>query len=140
MAGNITLTMIKPEAMRNNVAGGILKMIQDEGFKIIALKMKQLSLAEAEEFYAVHKGRPFYNELVKFMTSGPIMADVLQKENAVGNFRNLLGSTNPETAGEGTIRKAYATNLTKNAAHGSDSDENAQLETSFHFSEKEIFG
>jgi nucleoside-diphosphate kinase len=140
MAGNITLTMIKPEAMRNNVAGGILKMIQDSGFKIIALKMKQLSLAEAEEFYGVHKGRPFYDELVKFMTSGPILAAVLQKENAVDDFRNLLGSTNPETAGEGTIRKAYATNLTQNAAHGSDSDENAQIETSFHFNKEEIFG
>lgn len=139
MSGNITLTMIKPEAMRKNAAGAILKMIQDAGFEIIALKMKQLSKADAEEFYGVHKGKGFYEELIEFMTSGPIIAAVLKKENAVEDFRKLLGSTNPDTAQEGTIRKAYATNLTQNAAHGSDSDENAQIETKFHFSAAEIF-
>lgn len=139
MSGNITLTMIKPEAMRKNAAGAILKMIQDAGFEIIALKMKQLSKADAEEFYGVHKDKGFYEELIEFMTSGPIIAAVLKKENAVEDFRKLLGSTNPEAAQEGTIRKAYATNLTQNAAHGSDSDENAQIETKFHFSAAEIF-
>lgn len=139
MAGNRTLTMIKPEAMRKNVAGAILKMIEEAGFEVIALKMKQLSRADAEAFYNIHKGKPFYEELVNFMTSGPIIAAVLKKENAVEEFRKLLGSTNPDSAAEGTIRKAYATDLTKNAAHGSDSDMNAILETQFHFDESEIF-
>lgn len=139
MSGNITLTMIKPEAMRKNAAGSILKMIQEAGFEIKALKMKQLSRAEAEEFYGVHKGKGFYDELINFMTSGPLIAAILKKENAVEDFRKLLGSTNPDAAEEGTIRKAYATSLTKNAAHGSDSDENAQIEAKFHFDESEIF-
>lgn len=139
MAGNRTLTMIKPEAMRKNVAGAILKMIEEAGFEVIALKMKKLSRADAEAFYNIHKGKPFYEELVDFMTSGPIIAAVLKKENAVEEFRKLLGSTNPGSADEGTIRKAYATDLTKNAAHGSDSDMNAILETQFHFDESEIF-
>lgn len=140
MAGNTTLTMIKPEAMRKNAAGAILKMIQDAGFKIVALKMKQLSKTDAESFYSIHKGKPFFEELIKFMTSGPIIAAVLKKENAVEEFRKLLGSTNPDAAEEGTIRKAFATDMTKNAAHGSDSDMNAILETQFHFDESEIFG
>lgn len=139
MAGNLTFTMIKPEAMRNGVAGSILKMIQDGGFKIVAMKMKQMSKTDAEEFYGVHKERPFFEELVKFMTSGPILAAVLEKDNAVEDYRKLLGNTNPETAEAGTIRKAFATNMTMNAAHGSDSDENAMIEAKFHFLDEEMF-
>ena len=139
MAGNLTFTIIKPEAMRKNAAGAILKMIQDGGFEIVAMKMKQMTKADAEEFYGIHRGRPFFEDLVKFMTSGPIIAAVLKKDNAVEDYRKLLGTTNPETAEEGTIRKAFATNMTMNAAHGSDSDENAQIEASFHFSKEEIF-
>lgn len=139
MAEKLTFTMIKPEAMRNGAAGSILKMIQDGGFKIVALKMKQLSKESAEEFYAVHKERPFYDNLIKFMTSGPIIAAVLMKDNAVADYRALLGTTNPDTAEDGTIRKAFATDMTMNAAHGSDSDENALLEAKFHFSDSEIF-
>jgi len=138
MAGNITFTMIKPEAMRKSAAGAILKMIQEAGFEIIALKMKQMSTKDAEEFYAVHKDRPFFDGLISFMTSGPIIAAVLKKENAVEDYRKLLGTTNPETADEGTIRKAFATNVTMNAAHGSDSDDNAAIETAFHFDKNEI--
>lgn len=138
MAGNITFTMIKPEAMRKSAAGAILKMIQEAGFEIIALKMKQMSTKDAEEFYAVHKDRPFFDGLISFMTSGPIIAAVLKKENAVEDYRKLLGTTNPETADEGTIRKAFATNVTMNAAHGSDSDVNAAIETAFHFDKNEI--
>ena len=139
MSGNITFTMIKPEAMRNGAGGAILKMIQDGGFEIIALKMKQLSKSEAKEFYGVHKGKPFYDKLVEFMTSGPIIAAILNKSNAVEDYRKLLGSTNPETAEEGTIRRAFATDMTMNAAHGSDSDENALIEAKFHFTKDEIF-
>lgn len=139
MAGNLTFTMIKPEAMRNGAAGAILKMIQEGGFEIVAMKMKQMSKADAEEFYGVHKGRPFFENLVEFMTSGPIVAAVLRKDNAVEDYRKLLGTTNPETAEEGTIRKAFATDMTMNAAHGSDSDENAMIEAKFHFSDNEIF-
>ncbi|MBI34447.1 MAG: nucleoside-diphosphate kinase [Flavobacteriales bacterium] len=139
MSGNITFTMIKPMAMRNGAGGAILKMIQDGGFEIIALKMKQMSKSDAEEFYGIHKDKPFYENLVEFMTSGPIIAAVLKKDNAVEDYRKLLGSTNPETAEEGTIRRAFATNMTMNAAHGSDSDENAIIETKFHFKDDEIF-
>jgi len=139
MSGNITFTMIKPEAMRNGAGGDILKMIQDGGFEIIALKMKQLSKNAAEEFYGIHKGKPFYDRLIEFMTSGPIIAAILRKNNAVEDYRKLLGSTNPENAEEGTIRKAFATNMTMNAAHGSDSDDNALIEAKFHFTKEEIF-
>lgn len=139
MSGNITFTMIKPEAMRNGAGGAILKMIQDGGFEIIALKMKRLSKSAAEEFYGIHKGKPFYDKLVDFMTSGPIIAAILKKNNAVEDYRKLLGTTDPETAEEGTIRKAFATDMTMNAAHGSDSDENALIEAKFHFTEEEIF-
>ncbi len=139
MSGNITFTMIKPQAMRNGAGGAILKMIQDGGFEIIALKMKRLSKDAAEEFYGIHKGKPFYDKLIEFMTSGPIIAAILKKSNAVEDYRNLLGSTNPETARDGTIRKAFATNMTMNAAHGSDSDENALVEAKFHFTMDEIF-
>jgi len=131
--------MIKPQAMRNGACGAILNMIQDGGFEIIALKMKRLSKNAAEEFYGIHKGKPFYDKLIEFMTSGPIIAAILKKNNAVEDYRKLLGSTNPETAEEGTIRKAFATDMTMNAAHGSDSDENALIEAKFHFTEEEIF-
>ncbi len=139
MASNLTFTMIKPEAMRKGYAGSIIKMIQKAGFEIIALKMCQLSKEQAEQFYVVHAERPFYSELVRFMTSGPIISAVLKKDNAVTDFRTLIGSTDPDEAADGTIRKAYATNKTMNAAHGSDSDENAKIEMDFHFNPNEIF-
>jgi len=139
MASNLTFTMIKPEAMRNGHAGSIIKMIQEADFEIVALKMRYLSTEQAEQFYAVHAERPFYGELVKFMTSGPIISAVLKKDNAVADYRTLIGSTDPSEAAEGTIRKAYATNKTMNAAHGSDSDENAKIEMDFHFNASEIF-
>lgn len=134
---NITLTMIKPDAVRANNIGGILKMMNEGGFKIIAMKYMQLSKASAEQFYAVHKERPFYGELTEFMSSGPIVAAVLQKDNAVEDFRTLIGATNPAEAAEGTIRKVYATSIGENAVHGSDSDENAAIEASFFFSQLE---
>jgi nucleoside-diphosphate kinase len=139
MGETSTFTMIKPEAMRKGAAGEILNMIQKAGFQIVALKMKQMSKVNAEQFYEVHKERPFFEGLIEFMTSGPIIAAVLKKDNAVEDYRKLLGTTNPETAEEGTIRKAFATNVTKNAAHGSDSDENAKIEIEFHFTSEELF-
>ena len=139
MAGKLTFTMIKPMAFRNNHAGAILKMINEAGFVIKAMKLTKLSTEQAGEFYAVHKGKPFYESLVDFMSSGPIIAVLLEKENAVEDFRTLIGATNPENAAEGTIRKLYATSLQQNAVHGSDSDENALLETRFFFSELERY-
>ncbi len=136
---NITLTMIKPDAVEKGFTGNILKDITDAGFTIIALKLTQLTKADAEKFYAVHKERPFFSSLVEFMTSGPIVAAVLKKNNAVEDFRKLIGATNPENAGEGTIRKKYAESVEKNAVHGSDSDENATIEAQFHFADKEIY-
>ena len=138
MAGNRTFTMIKPDAVESNNIGNIIQMIADAGFKIKAMKLTQLSRSQAEEFYAVHNERPFYGELVEYMTSGPIVAAVLEKENAVIDFRNLIGSTDPNEAEDGTIRKKYAESKGRNAVHGSDSDENAQIESNFHFSENEI--
>ncbi|MCD4793377.1 MAG: nucleoside-diphosphate kinase [Bacteroidales bacterium] len=137
--GNITLTMIKPTAMKKKYAGNILAKITDAGFRIQAMKMLRLSKVEAEKFYEVHKERPFYGELTDFMSSAPIIAAVLEKENAVEDYRKLIGATNPENAEEGTIRKLYATNIQENAVHGSDSDENAEIEASFFFSKKERF-
>ena len=139
MSGRTTLTMIKPEAVKKGYTGAILKMIQDKGFEIVALKMYQLSKAQAETFYAVHEGKPFYDFLVKYMSEGPIVAAVLKKDNAVEDFRALIGKTNPEEAAEGTIRKHFAESTNKNAVHGSDSDENATLECNFHFKAEEIF-
>jgi len=139
MANNITFTMIKPEAVANGTTGKIIDMIIEAGFKIKAMKLKQLSKEEAGEFYAVHKERPFYGELVDYMSEGPIVAAVLEKDNAVADFRTLIGSTDPAEAAEGTIRKAYAESKAKNACHGSDSDENAQIEANFHFSVNEMF-
>jgi len=139
MAGKLTFTMIKPTAFKNNYSGAILKMINDAGFVVKAMKITQLTPQLAGEFYAVHKGKPFYESLVEFMSSGPIIAAVLQKENAVEDYRTLIGATNPENAKEGTVRKLYATNLQQNAVHGSDSDENANIEADFFFSKTERF-
>ena len=139
MAGNRTLTMIKPDAVKNGHIGAILDQITTSGFRIAAMKMTRLSQIEAEAFYAVHKERPFFGELVAFMTSGPIIAAILEKDNAVEDFRTLIGATNPEEAAEGTIRKKYATSLGENAIHGSDSDENAKIEGDFHFAGKEVY-
>ena len=137
--GNITLTMIKPEAVAANNIGGILDMIEKGGFRIVAMKKVLLSKERAEVFYAVHKERPFYGELVDYMSGGPIIAAILEKDNAVADFRTLIGATNPLEAAEGTIRKKYATSLGENAIHGSDSDENAEIEAAFHFSQEERF-
>ncbi len=131
--------MIKPTAFKNNSAGAILKMINDAGFVVKAMKLTKLTPELAGDFYAIHKERPFYNALVEFMSSGPIIAALLEKDNAVEDYRALIGATNPENAAEGTIRKLYATNLQQNAVHGSDSDENANLEAGFFFSETEKF-
>jgi nucleoside-diphosphate kinase len=139
MAGKLTFTMIKPTAFKNNYAGAIIKMINDAGFIIKAMKLTRLSPEQAGNFYAIHKGKPFYESLVNFMSSGPIVAILLEKENAVEDFRTLIGATNPENAAEGTIRKLYATSLQQNAVHGSDSDENAIIEAKFFFSELERF-
>ncbi len=139
MKGKQTLTMIKPDAVAKNNIGGILSMINEAGFVIKAMKYTQLSEAQARKFYEVHKERPFYGELVEFMTSGPIVAAILEKENAVEDFRKLIGATNPEEAEEGTIRKKFAESIQYNAVHGSDSDENAIIESNFHFSDCERF-
>jgi nucleoside-diphosphate kinase len=131
--------MIKPDAMRNGHAGAILDKITKSGYKIIALKQTKLSLEKAGEFYEVHKERPFYGELTQFMSSGVIIAAILEKENAVADFRTLIGATDPSKADEGTIRKLFATSLGENAVHGSDSDENAKIEGDFFFSGLERF-
>lgn len=139
MIGNITFTMIKPSAVKNNHTGTILQMINENGFRIKAIKMTQLTREFAEAFYAIHQGKPFFNALVEYMSSGPIIAAILEKHNAVLDFRDLIGNTNPEKAAEGTIRKLFAESLTANAIHGADSDENAIREGSFFFSELEQF-
>lgn len=131
--------MIKPDAVSKNSIGPILAMINQAGFKIKAMKYTRLSPEKAGEFYAVHKSRPFYGELVAFMSSGPIVAAILEKENAVDDFRTLIGATNPAEAKPGTIRAQFATSIGENAIHGSDSDENAAIECAFHFSGTEIF-
>jgi nucleoside-diphosphate kinase len=136
---NRTLTMIKPDAMKRGYAGGILDMMINGGFRVVALKQLRLTEEKAGEFYAVHKERPFYGELVEFMSSGPIIAAILEKDNAVADFRKLIGATNPANAEEGTIRKKYATSVGENAVHGSDSDENAKIEGDFFFSALERF-
>lgn len=137
MAGKTTFTMIKPSAFASNYTGGILKMINEAGFVIKAMKATRLTKEQAGAFYEVHKGKPFYESLVDFMSSGPIVAAMLEKENAVEDFRTLIGATNPANAAEGTIRKIYAVSLQKNAVHGSDSDENAIIEADFFFSKTE---
>ena len=131
--------MLKPDAIENGHMGKIIDMIINAGFQIKAMKYTSLSVAQAQEFYAVHSERPFYGELVDYMTSGPIIAAILEKENAVTDFRNLIGATDPAEAADGTIRKYYAESKGRNAVHGSDSDENAAIEGEFHFSPSEIF-
>ncbi len=136
---SITLTMIKPDAVADGRSGKIIDMIIQAGFKIQAMKLTRLSKEKAEEFYAIHKDKGFFNELIAFMTEGPIVAAILEKDNAVADFRKLIGATNPEKADEGTVRKLFAKNIERNAIHGSDSDENASIEAAFHFSGLERF-
>ncbi len=138
--GKITFTMIKPDAVKAGHIGNILQHITNACFGIKAMKLTQLTVAKAGEFYEIHKERPFYGELVEFMSSGPIVAAVLEKENAVEEFRTLIGATNPAEADPGTIRALYATSIGENAVHGADSDENAVREAGFHFAQTEIFG
>ncbi len=139
MATNRTFTMIKPDAVENGHTGAILGKINAAGFRIVAMKKTQMTKRDAETFYAIHSERPFFGELVDFMTRGPIIAAILEKENAVEDFRTLIGATNPAEAAEGTIRKLFATSIGENAVHGSDSDENAAIEGAFHFSGRELF-
>jgi nucleoside-diphosphate kinase len=139
MATNRTFTMIKPDGVENGHIGAILEKINGAGFRIVAMEMTQLSKADAEAFYAVHAERPFYGELVSYMTSGPIVAAILEKDNAVAEYRTLIGATNPAEAAEGTIRQMYAESISANAVHGSDSDENAAIEGSFFFSTRNKF-
>jgi nucleoside-diphosphate kinase len=137
MATNITFTMIKPDATAAGHTGKIIDKIIGSGFKIKAMKMTKLSKEEAGQFYAVHSARPFYGELVDYMSSGPIVAAILEKDNAIEEFRNLIGATDPQKAAEGTIRRMFATSIAANAVHGSDSDENAAIEGAFFFSTRE---
>jgi len=135
---NRTLAILKPDCVRKNLIGEVIKMITESGFKIKAMKLTRLTEDSAQGFYEVHKGKPFFDDLVEFMTSGPCVPIALEKENAVEDFRKLIGATNPENADEGTIRKTYADSLSQNIVHGSDSDENAAKEISHFFSRKEI--
>lgn len=139
MSGNRTFTMLKPDAIENGHMGKIIDMIIQAGFSIKAMKFTQLTEDQAKKFYEVHAERPFYGELVEYMTSGPIVAAILEKDNAVADFRALIGATDPAEAAEGTIRKYYAESKGRNAVHGSDSDENAAIEGKFHFADSEIF-
>lgn len=139
MAGNRTFTMIKPDAVAAGHIGAILAKINEAGFRIVAMKLTQLSAEKAGEFYSVHKERPFYGELVAFMSSGPIVSAILEKDNAVEDFRRLIGATDPSKAAPGTIRAMFAKSIGENAVHGSDSDENAAIEGNFHFSGLEMF-
>lgn len=139
MATNRTFTMIKPDGVENGHIGAILEKINAAGFRIVALKLTHMTNRDAEAFYAVHNERPFFGELVEFMTRGPVVAAILEKDNAVEDFRSLIGATNPAEAAEGTIRKLFATSIGENAVHGSDSDENAAIEGAFHFSGRELF-
>jgi nucleoside-diphosphate kinase len=138
MSGNRTFTMLKPDAIENGHMGKIIDMIIQAGFEIKAMKLTRLSEEQAKKFYEVHAERPFYGELVEYMTSGPIVAAILEKDNAVADFRALIGATDPAEAAEGTIRKYYAESKGRNAVHGSDSDENAAIEGAFHFADAEI--
>ena len=136
---NITFTMLKPDSVRNGNIGAILDKIIKSGFEIKAMKFTRMSTQQASSFYAIHKERPFFKDLIQYMTSGPIVAAMLKKENAVNDFRTLIGSTNPDEAVDGTIRKIFAKSKSENAVHGSDSDENAKIECDFHFLDEEIF-
>ena len=135
---NITFTMLKPDSIRNKNTGAILDKIIKSGFEIKAMKFTKMSTEQASSFYAVHKERPFFNDLINYMTSGPIVAAVLEKDNAVNDFRTLIGSTNPEEAADGTIRKLFAKSISENAVHGADSDENAKIEIGFFFTDSEL--
>ena len=139
MTTNRTFTMIKPDAVENGHICAILEKITSAGFKIVALKYTQLSRRDAEKFYEIHIERPFFADLVQFMTRGPIVSAILEKENAVDDFRTLIGATNPADAAEGTLRQLYAKSMGENAVHGSDSDDNARIESGFHFSRREQF-
>ena len=139
MTNNRTFTMLKPDALEKGNIGAILEKITASGFRIVAMKLTQLTVADAQSFYAIHKNRPFFPDLVTYMTRGPIVAAILEKDNAVEDFRTLIGATNPSEAAEGTIRKMFADSISENAVHGSDSNENAKIEGSFHFSEREMF-
>ncbi len=139
MAGKITLTMIKPEAVRKGHIGAILAMLSEGGFRIVAMKYMKLSRETAEKFYEVHKEKPFYNDLTEFMSSGPIVAAILEKENAIEAYRGFIGTTNPADAAKGTVRNLFGSNIQENAVHGSDSDENALVEAGFFFSELERY-
>jgi len=134
-----TFTMLKPDSVEKGNVGPILEKITSAGFRIVAMKLTQMTTSDAQAFYAVHNERPFFGELVEYMTRGPIVAAILEKENAVEDFRTLIGATNPEEAAEGTIRKLYAASIGENAVHGSDSDENAEIESQFHFAGREMF-
>ena len=136
---NITFTMLKPDSVRNGHIGAILDKIIKSGFEIKAMKFTRMSTQQASSFYAIHKERPFFKDLIQYMTSGPIVAAMLKKENAVNDFRTLIGSTNPDEAADGTIRKIFAISISENAVHGSDSDENAKIECDFHFLDEEVF-
>ena len=137
--GNRTFTMLKPDSVEKGNIGAILEKINAAGFRIAAMKLTQMTKRDAKAFYAIHSERPFFGELVQYMTRGPIVAAVLEKDNAVEDFRALIGATNPAEAAEGTIRKLYAASIGENAIHGSDSDENAAIECAFHFSGREMF-
>jgi len=139
MTTNRTFTMLKPDAIEKGIIGPVLEKINAAGFKIIAMKMTRLSVADAKQFYSIHKDRPFFGELVEFMTRGPIVSAILEKDNAVEDFRVLIGATNPDDAAEGTIRKLYADSISNNVIHGSDSNENAAIEGAFHFSGREVY-
>ncbi len=139
MAGNITFTMIKPCAVKNGHIGDILSMINHAGFKIVAMQMTKLTEEKASQFYEVHKGKPFFKGFVAFMSSGPIVAIILQKENAVEDYRKLIGATDPANAAPGTVRKLYGLSMQENSVHGSDSDETAQWESAFFFGEIDRF-
>ncbi|MDG1778959.1 MAG: nucleoside-diphosphate kinase [Flavobacteriaceae bacterium] len=139
MANNKTFTMLKPDSVEKGNIGAILEKITSSGFRIVAMKLTQLTTADAEAFYEIHKDRPFFADLVTYMTRGPIVAAILEKDNAVEDFRTLIGATNPAEAAEGTIRNMFADSISENAVHGSDSDENAAIEGAFHFSGREMF-
>ena len=138
MTNNRTFTMLKPDSIEKGNIGPILEKITASGFRIVAMKLTQLTIPDAQAFYAVHKDRPFFEDLVHYMTSGPIVAAILEKDNAVEDFRTLIGATNPAEAAEGTIRKMFAESISQNAVHGSDSDENASIESAYHISAREM--
>ena len=140
MAVTRTFSIIKPDATRRNLTGGVTKMLEEAGLRVVASKRIHMTKAQAEGFYGVHKERPFFNDLVKFMTSGPVVVQVLEGEDAVKRNRDVMGATNPENADEGTIRKTYAESIEANSVHGSDSDENAGIEIAFFFTPEEIVG